>query len=70
LILSPEYGFPEIIFNNKEHLIPLQQSIKMLIKEKSLPKYGGKKWLRGETDQRARLINGIWGKIFSLFKTH
>ncbi|MEG1508373.1 MAG: family 6 glucosyltransferase [Akkermansia sp.] len=69
LMLSPEYGFPEVIFN-EEHLSPLQKSIKMLIKEKGLPKYGGKEWLRGSSNRKIKDSKGIWKNIRSFFKKH
>ncbi|MEG2970667.1 MAG: family 6 glucosyltransferase [Akkermansia sp.] len=69
LMLSPEYGFPEVIFN-EEHLSPLQKSIKMLIKEKGLPKYGGKEWLRGSSNRKIKDSKGIWKNIRSFFKRH
>ena len=46
LILTSEYGFPERVSFNKKNLKVLKD-IKMIIKDKSNPKYGGHDWLRG-----------------------
>lgn len=50
LILPPSYGFPEGMPFNKFRLWRFKRFVKMLIKDKSKPEYGGHDWLRGVTD--------------------
>lgn len=46
LILSPEYLFPETLNFNQKNLMTVKPKVKMIVKDKSLPKHGGHKWLR------------------------
>lgn len=52
LIVTPEYGFPEGMPFNQENLAEFKNNIKILIKDKGSPKYGGHAWLRGVSDKK------------------
>ena len=46
LVLGPEYLFPETLVFNRYYLMGLKHRVKILVKDKSLSKYGGHAWLR------------------------
>lgn len=66
LILEPNYGFPEKLCFNQEHLKPLQNRIKLVIKDKNGPEYGGHSWLRNEhsTKHVVKLWGGLGNQMF------
>lgn len=49
LVLGPEYLFPETLVFNRYHLMGLKHRVKILVKDKSLSKYGGHAWLRKQS---------------------
>lgn len=59
-ILSKSYGTPQ-----KRTLNPFTYSdVKVIIRDKSRAKYGGHKWLRGETDKRKFSLSILFQKVF------
>lgn len=56
LILTPEYGFPEGMPFNQQNLIEFKNRVKMMIIDKSKPKYGGHDWLRGLTEKKITYV--------------
>lgn len=63
LILTPDYAFPEGMPFNKINLKEFEHDIKMLIKDKASPKYGGHKWLRGTTNKKRTWLRHILIRI-------
>ena len=51
LLCGRAYGFPEAKMRGLKPAVSVM--IKIISRHKEDPKYGGKKWLRGETDRRA-----------------
>lgn len=51
LLCGRAYGFPEKKLKGLKPTVTAM--VKIISRHKSDPKYGGKKWLRGETDRRA-----------------
>lgn len=61
LILTPDYGMPRHISRNQKQLAKFQDNIKIVIKDKSDPEYGGHSWLRNE--HRIRYVVKLWGGL-------
>ncbi len=50
LVMTPAYGFPENGAGMNTQLYQFIDSHKILILDKSMPKWGGHEYLRGQTD--------------------